>query len=45
MNALMQDFSGTGSRSRETREWIESIEAVIDAEGTARAQRYPREPS
>ncbi|HEX7326789.1 MAG TPA: pyruvate dehydrogenase (acetyl-transferring), homodimeric type [Rhodanobacteraceae bacterium] len=39
MNAVAQDFLEQDPDPRETREWIESIEAVIGAEGTERAHQ------
>ncbi|MGH8152976.1 MAG: pyruvate dehydrogenase (acetyl-transferring), homodimeric type, partial [Rhodanobacteraceae bacterium] len=41
MNALAQDYPylDQDPDPRETREWIESIEAVIGAEGAGRAQQ------
>ena len=39
MNALAQSFLDQDPDPRETREWIESIEAVIGAEGTGRAHQ------
>ena len=39
MNALAQSFLDQDPDPRETREWIESIEAVIGAEGTERAHQ------
>ncbi|HKT41156.1 MAG TPA: pyruvate dehydrogenase (acetyl-transferring), homodimeric type [Rhodanobacteraceae bacterium] len=39
MNALAQSFLDQDPDPRETREWIESIEAVIGAEGTDRAHQ------
>ncbi|HEX5352938.1 MAG TPA: pyruvate dehydrogenase (acetyl-transferring), homodimeric type [Rhodanobacteraceae bacterium] len=39
MNALAQEFLDQDPDPRETREWIESIEAVIGAEGTERAHQ------
>ncbi|MGH8232610.1 MAG: pyruvate dehydrogenase (acetyl-transferring), homodimeric type [Rhodanobacteraceae bacterium] len=39
MNAVAQEFLEQDPDPRETREWIESIEAVIDAEGTGRAHQ------
>jgi pyruvate dehydrogenase E1 component len=39
MNALAQEFLQQDPDPRETREWIESIEAVINAEGTERAHQ------
>ncbi|TAN03728.1 MAG: pyruvate dehydrogenase (acetyl-transferring), homodimeric type [Rhodanobacteraceae bacterium] len=39
MNAVAQDFLEQDPDPRETREWIESIEAVIGNEGTERAHQ------
>ncbi|HJP98976.1 MAG TPA: pyruvate dehydrogenase (acetyl-transferring), homodimeric type [Rhodanobacteraceae bacterium] len=39
MNAVAQEFVEQDPDPRETREWIESIEAVISAEGTGRAHQ------
>ena len=39
MNALARDFLDQDPDPRETREWIESIDAVIGAEGTERAHQ------
>ncbi|MBS0382626.1 MAG: pyruvate dehydrogenase (acetyl-transferring), homodimeric type [Proteobacteria bacterium] len=39
MNAVTQEFLEQDPDPRETREWIESIEAVINAEGTERAHQ------
>ncbi|HEX5487988.1 MAG TPA: pyruvate dehydrogenase (acetyl-transferring), homodimeric type [Rhodanobacteraceae bacterium] len=39
MNAVTQEFLEQDPDPRETREWIESIEAVIDADGTERAHQ------
>ncbi|HEX7326579.1 MAG TPA: pyruvate dehydrogenase (acetyl-transferring), homodimeric type, partial [Rhodanobacteraceae bacterium] len=39
MNALAQEFLDQDPDPRETREWIESIDAVIKAEGTGRAHQ------
>ena len=39
MNALAKSFLDQDPDPRETREWIESIEAVIGAEGTDRAHQ------
>ncbi|MGN6193113.1 MAG: pyruvate dehydrogenase (acetyl-transferring), homodimeric type [Rhodanobacteraceae bacterium] len=39
MNALAREFLDQDPDPRETREWVESIEAVINAEGTERAHQ------
>ncbi|MCC6193962.1 MAG: pyruvate dehydrogenase (acetyl-transferring), homodimeric type [Burkholderiales bacterium] len=39
MNAEAQEFLEQDPNPLETREWIESIDAVIDAEGTVRARQ------
>ncbi|MGH8147132.1 MAG: pyruvate dehydrogenase (acetyl-transferring), homodimeric type [Rhodanobacteraceae bacterium] len=39
MNALAQEFIDQDPDPRETREWVESIDAVIHAEGTERAHQ------
>ncbi|MGH8190065.1 MAG: pyruvate dehydrogenase (acetyl-transferring), homodimeric type [Rhodanobacteraceae bacterium] len=39
MNAVAQEFLDQDPDPRETREWVESIEAVIHADGTERAHQ------